>query len=83
MSEQIIFFKGNTEASLNSITLIPGALYHCLDTGNTYLAISSTKKQLYSTSFSPTGTEDEGKFLKIVNGAPTWSVVYDAEEMRF
>jgi hypothetical protein len=44
MAEQLQFFKGNTEASLNSMTLIPGALYHCLDTGNTYLATSTTDK---------------------------------------
>lgn len=50
MAEQIIFFKGNTEANLNYITLIPGALYHCLDTGNTYLATSTTDKQLFATT---------------------------------
>lgn len=50
MSEQLKFFKGNTEATLAGITLIPGALYHCLDTGNTYLATSTTSKKLFSTN---------------------------------
>lgn len=51
MSEQLKFYKGN-EADLNGLTLIPGALYHCLDTGNTYLATGTSTKQLFATTNS-------------------------------
>ncbi len=53
MSEQLKFFKGDTESKLTTLAnnkfLIPGALYHCLDSGNTYLATSNETKQLFST----------------------------------
>lgn len=48
MSEQLKFFKGDTESKLTTLAnnqfLIPGALYHCLDSGNTYLATSNSTK---------------------------------------
>lgn len=52
MSEQLQFFKGNTEEALEAKagSYIPGAIYHCLDTGNTYLATSTTDKQLFATT---------------------------------
>lgn len=56
MSEKLQFFKGQTENSLNTLAtnggLVAGALYHCLDTGNTYLATSSKDKQLFATTNS-------------------------------
>jgi hypothetical protein len=30
---------------------VPGAIYHCVDTGNTYLAIDSSNLTLYSNTF--------------------------------
>lgn len=50
MSEQIYFYKG-TEANLPNVTKKPGALYHCTDTGNTYLATANGKLELYSNTF--------------------------------
>jgi hypothetical protein len=54
MSEKLKFFKG-IEADLPS-SLIPGAIYHCTDTGNTYLATSATTKTLFSTNDIDTNT---------------------------
>ena len=51
MSEQLKFFKGN-ENALDSITKIPGGIYHCQDTGNTYLAKDNGELELYSTTLS-------------------------------
>lgn len=48
MSEQLKFYKGN-ESNLPSV-LETGAIYHCLDTGNTYLATSATTKKLFATN---------------------------------
>lgn len=56
MSEKLQFFKGNTEQGLDNLAknggLVIGALYHCLDTGNTYIAINTTEKKLFSTTNS-------------------------------
>jgi hypothetical protein len=54
MSEQLQFFKGNTEEALEAKagSYIPGAIYHCLDTGNTYLALDANNKQLFATTNS-------------------------------
>ena len=51
MSEQLKFFKGN-ENALDGITKIPGGIYHCQDTGNTYLAKDNGELELYSTTLS-------------------------------
>lgn len=48
MSEQLKFYKGN-ESNLPSVFEI-GAIYHCLDTGNTYLATSASTLQIFSTN---------------------------------
>ena len=50
MSERLQFFKG-LESDLPT-TYVTGALYHCTDTGNTYLATSTSELKLYSTSTS-------------------------------
>lgn len=48
MSEQLKFYKGN-ESNLPSVFEV-GAIYHCLDTGNTYLATSATTTKLFATN---------------------------------
>ena len=48
MSEQLKFYKGN-ESNLPSVFEV-GAIYHCLDTGNTYLATSASTLQIFSTN---------------------------------
>ena len=48
MSEQLKFYKG-LESALPTTYEI-GALYHCEDTGNTYLAVATNELTLYSTS---------------------------------
>jgi hypothetical protein len=48
MSEQLKFYKGN-ESSLPT-SFETGAIYHCLDTGNTYLATSASTLQVFSTN---------------------------------
>ena len=49
MSERLQFLKGTEEAlEAKAGSYVPGAIYHCLDTGNTYLAISANEKQLFA-----------------------------------
>ena len=112
MSEQLKFFKGN-ETDLPSV-FEPGAIYHCLDTGNTYLAIDSSTLTLYSNTFKiykqneapanpkegtlwldldeesssenllPEITDnDNGKFLRVGNGAWAASSIPNAEGADF
>lgn len=47
MNEQVKFYRGN-ESSLDNVIPENGALYHCDDTGNTYIGING-KLELYST----------------------------------
>lgn len=49
MSENLYFFKG-FERNLPTSGIKIGGLYHCTDTGNTYIGTSSTTMALYSTT---------------------------------
>ena len=50
MGEKLQFLKGTEEAlEAKAGSYIPGAIYHCLDTGNTYIAINTTNKALVMT----------------------------------
>ena len=49
MSENVYFYKG-LETNLPTSGITAGGLYHCTDTGNTYIGVSSTELQLYSTA---------------------------------
>ncbi len=77
MSETLKFYKG-LEEDLPT-TYEPGALYHCTDTGNTYLATSTTKIQLFSATMPPCSTSNNGQFLRVVNGKSQWETVQSAE----
>lgn len=48
-NEQVYFYKG-LESKLPTTNIKVGGLYHCTDTGNTYIGVSSTELQLYSTA---------------------------------
>jgi hypothetical protein len=39
MSENLKFYKGLEKDLAQIIRIEPGAIYHCVDTGNTYLGI--------------------------------------------
>lgn len=49
MLENLKFYKG-LEANLPTYNIEPGALYHCEDTGNTYIGITTTEMKLYSSA---------------------------------
>ena len=50
MPENLKFYKG-LEEDLQDVSPIEiGAIYHCTDTGNTYIGISATRMQLFSTA---------------------------------
>lgn len=79
MSEQLKFYKGN-ETSLPSVFEV-GAIYHCLDTGNTYLATSistlqvfSTNKKIYIQNDEPTDAP-EGSLWIDLDAASEWEIV--------
>ena len=79
MSEQLKFFKGN-EANLPSV-FEPGAIYHCIDTGNTYLAIDSSNLTLYSNTFkiykqneAPTNPEEGTLWLDLNEQIPVLKI---------
>jgi hypothetical protein len=47
--EQLYFYKG-LESALPKEDIKSGALYHCTDTGNTYIGVSATEYHLYSSA---------------------------------
>jgi hypothetical protein len=49
LSEQLKFYKG-IETDLPKSGIEIGALYHCIDTGNTYRGISETELELFSSA---------------------------------
>lgn len=67
MSENLYFFKG-LEANLPKEDIKPGALYHCTDTGNTYLGKSETEMTLFSTA---SGKQNENNSTVIGTGNAT------------
>lgn len=63
MNEQIKFYKG-LESNLPTSEIEIGALYHCTDTKNTYIGISATKLQIFSTGIIIySGTEEPDSSL--------------------
>lgn len=67
MSEQLKFYKG-IEANLPTSGIEIGALYHCTDTGNTYIGTSNTTKRLFSTAYRPPNTYDLGTYYDYTQG---------------
>ena len=65
MSEQLKFYKGY-ENKLKEVVVESGSLYHCTDTGNTYLGDSNGKLNLFSTTG---GKQDENGSTVIGSGA--------------
>jgi hypothetical protein len=51
MSEQLYFYKG-LERDLPTSNIKIGGLYHCTDTNNTYIGISATSMELWSSGTS-------------------------------
>lgn len=51
MSEQLKFYRGN-ESNLSAVIPEAGALYHCEDTGNTYLGKENSSLDVFSTAFT-------------------------------
>ena len=45
MSEKLKFYKG-LEENLVNITIEPGAIYHCIDTGNTYIGVIDSEGEV-------------------------------------
>lgn len=48
--EPLMFFKGERESSLDYLPLKTGGLYHCFDSGRTFLATGETSKLLFATN---------------------------------
>ena len=58
MSQQLKFYRGN-ENNLVNVSPEDGALYHCEDTGNTYLGNDTDGLSIYSTSFTYSEAESD------------------------
>jgi hypothetical protein len=50
-NEQVYFYKG-LERDLPTSNIKIGGLYHCTDTNNTYIGISATSMELWSSGTS-------------------------------
>lgn len=48
MNEFIKFYKGEKSGLPKPPNIEPGAMYHCIDTGETFLGISKNYLKLYS-----------------------------------
>lgn len=62
MSENLYFYKG-LESNLPKSNIKTGALYHCTDTGNTYIGTSSTAMKLYSTKVGKATNTNGGEIF--------------------
>lgn len=43
----------------------------------------ATKKEMIESSIPPYSANNNGQFLKIVDGSPTWVTIQNAEEVNF
>lgn len=74
MSENLDFYKG-LESNLPKSGIVIGALYHCTDTKNTYIGVSTTKMELWANGAIKrhTATKEDG--TQIIAGAGTETTV--------
>ena len=70
MNEQLKFYKGKSESSLPN-SLEPGAIYHCEDTGNTYLGGEENESKRFSSTVGKTVLND--------NNSPAGEIFNDYE----
>lgn len=70
MNEQLKFYKGKSESSLPN-SLEPGAIYHCEDTGNTYLGGEENESKRFSSTVGKTILND--------NNSPAGEIFNDYE----
>lgn len=67
MSEKLKFYKGfESDLPINNIE--PGALYHCIDTGNTYRGTDANTLELFSTATGKIIYDDNGNKNNVFDG---------------
>jgi hypothetical protein len=74
MSENLYFYKG-LESNLPKSGIIIGGLYHCTDTKNTYIGISTTKMELWANGAIKRHTVTREDGTQIIAGAGTETTV--------